>query len=79
MYDIHQPTVPATDGATTSSDSKDLTLQELMIEKDKLEEDLKALGSVLDSHNVTMSTTLTTFDGYPRADIDVPQSDTAPP
>ena len=45
-----------------------------MIQRDRLEEELKALGSVLDSHGVTMQTSLTTFDGYPRADIDVPQS-----
>jgi len=25
-------------------------------------------------HNVNMNTSLTTFDGYPRDDIDVPQS-----
>jgi 26S proteasome non-ATPase regulatory subunit 9 len=62
-----------------------------MVEKDRLETELKALGQVLDSvripmhyeeesanhscqHGVNMNTGLTTFDGFPRSDIDVPQS-----
>ncbi|KZF24236.1 26S proteasome non-ATPase regulatory subunit 9 [Xylona heveae TC161] len=78
MDDIHAPTV--TSGPTTSgsgvangSNLEHLSLMELIAEKDKVEEELKALGSVLDSHNVNMNTSLTTFDGYPRADIDVAQ------
>jgi 26S proteasome non-ATPase regulatory subunit 9 len=45
-----------------------------MAEKDRVEAELKALGQVLDSHGVHMNTGLTTFDGFPRSDIDVPQS-----
>jgi len=44
-----------------------------MKEKDVVEAELKALGAVLDSHKVTMTTSLISFDGYPRADIDVAQ------
>jgi len=44
-----------------------------MTKRDNLEAELKALGAVLDSHGVTMQSSLTTFDGYPRADIDVAQ------
>ena len=73
MPNIHEPSVPSANG-NSSNKPDEPTLQELMIQKDKLEEELRTLGSVLDSHNVTMSTSLTTFDGYPRSDIDVPQS-----
>jgi len=38
-----------------------------------LEMEITALSQVLDSHGVNMNTSLTTFDGFPRADIDVPQ------
>lgn len=44
-----------------------------MTRKDNLEAELKALGSVLDSHGVTMTSSLVTFDGFPRSDIDVAQ------
>ena len=72
VYNMHDPSVAPTHDAMAPG--KEPSLQELMIRKDKLEEELKALGSVLDSHGVNMQTSLTTFDGYPRADIDVPQS-----
>ncbi|MDI1490133.1 MAG: putative 26S proteasome regulatory subunit [Ramalina farinacea] len=77
MDDLHNPTVVPSGPSTSSSapnDAKDTrSLLELMDYKTKLEGELSALGSVLDSHNATMSTPLTTFDGYPRPDIDVAQ------
>ncbi|KAF2115107.1 hypothetical protein BDV96DRAFT_493889 [Lophiotrema nucula] len=76
MDDIHAPTVssgPTSSGYTNGVSKDQLSLQELISEKDRLETELKALGQVLDSHGVTMNTTLTTFDGFPRADIDVAQ------
>lgn len=94
MDDSHTPTVPS--GSITNFHGNDaslsrLSLIELINRRDRLEEELKALGSVLDSvssygscvrleltcdgqHGVNMSTSLTTFDGYPRDDIDVAQS-----
>ena len=98
MDDIHTPTVPS--GPTTGQravngiDKDKLSLMELITEKTRVEEELGALGSVLDSvlwyplymireeeadrsalqHGVTMSTSLTTFDGYPRNDLDIAQS-----
>ncbi|KAF7503111.1 hypothetical protein GJ744_004320 [Endocarpon pusillum] len=76
MDDLHTPTVPS--GPTTRLQGNDagisrLSLIDLIDRKDRLEEELKALGSVLDSHGVNMNTSLTTFDGYPRDDIDVAQ------
>ncbi|KAH3907299.1 hypothetical protein HBH56_192940 [Parastagonospora nodorum] len=76
MDDLHTPTVASgpTSGGYSNGVSKDqLSLQELIAEKDRLETELKALGQVLDSHGVNMNTGLTTFDGFPRSDIDVPQ------
>lgn len=70
LHSVHEPSVPTSSNPST----KEPNLQDLVTRKDSLEEELKALGSVLDSHNVTMQTSLTTFDGYPRSDIDVPQS-----
>lgn len=71
-YEIHVPS-----GPTSSSQGgallDNLTLPQLITRKDNLEAELKALGSVLDSHGVNMNTTLTTFDGYPRDDVDVAQ------
>ena len=75
LHNVHEPSVHT----TTPTSSAEPPLQELIAQKDNLEEELKALGSVLDSHNVTMQTSLTTFDGYPRSDIDVPQSNTIVP
>ena len=52
MDDIHTPTVPS--GPTTRLQGNDatvskLSLMELIDRKDRVEEELKALGSVLDS------------------------------
>ena len=53
MDDIHTPTVPS--GPTTGQraangiDKDKLSLMELMSEKTRVEEELSALGSVLDS------------------------------
>ena len=52
MDDIHTPSVPS--GAVTGQRSSDepkesVPLLELMTQKQQLEEELKALGSVLDS------------------------------
>ncbi|PKY06716.1 26S proteasome non-ATPase regulatory subunit 9 [Aspergillus campestris IBT 28561] len=72
---IHAPTVtsgPSTDGGPPRDLAK-LTIVELMQEKQRIEDELSALSSVLSSHGVTMNSTLTTFDGFPRDDIDVAQ------
>lgn len=69
---IHVPSGP-TSFATERPNYDGLSLQQLMTKKDNLEEELKALGSVLDRYGVTMQSTLTTFDGFPRSDIDVAQ------
>lgn len=77
MDNIHAPTVPSGPTSTPQQETDrlaKLTLTELISKKDDLEAELKALGSVLDSHGVTMTTSLTTFDGFPRNDIDVAQS-----
>lgn len=71
-YSLHVPSGP-TSFATERPNYDGLTLQQLITRKDNLEEELKALGSVLDRHKVTMQSSLTTFDGFPRADIDVAQ------
>ncbi|KAI9932672.1 putative 26S proteasome regulatory subunit [Aspergillus wentii] len=72
---IHTPTLPS--GPTTSGgaprDLSKLTIIELTQEKERIEEELSALSSVLSSHGVHMNTTLTTFDGYPRDDVDIAQ------
>ena len=96
MDDIHTPTVASgpTPGRSPANDDLDkLPLMDLVNKKVKVEEELSALGGVLDSvscrlrnapqsssrlmlvqHGVNMNTTLTTFDGYPRDDIDIAQS-----
>ncbi|KAJ5871258.1 uncharacterized protein N7529_003611, partial [Penicillium soppii] len=74
MDDIHAPTVasgPAS-GALPRDLSK-LSMPELMQEKERIEEELSALSAVLQSHGVRMTSSLTTFDGYPRDDIDIAQ------
>lgn len=75
MDDIHAPTVGSGPTSTTYSNGtqEKQTLPQLIAEKDTLEAELSALSSVLDSHGVDMKTSLTTFDGFPRSDIDVPQ------
>ncbi|EON67179.1 hypothetical protein W97_06432 [Coniosporium apollinis CBS 100218] len=72
MEDLHTPTVAAgpTSGRSSNGAAKDgLPLTELIAEKERVESELLALGS----HGVNMNTSLTTFDGYPRDDIDVAQ------
>jgi 26S proteasome regulatory subunit N4 len=71
-YELHVPSGP-TSSSQNGAPLENLTLPQLIIRKDNLEAELKALGSVLDSHGVNMNTTLTTFDGYPRNDVDVAQ------
>ncbi|KAF2751543.1 hypothetical protein M011DRAFT_464265 [Sporormia fimetaria CBS 119925] len=76
MDDIHAPTVssgPTSTGFSNGVSKDQLSLQELIAEKERVEAELKALGQVLDSHGVKMTTSLTTFDGFPRSDIDVAQ------
>ncbi|CAG9970693.1 unnamed protein product [Clonostachys byssicola] len=72
---IHAPTVPSgpTSSGATNGNSTHLSFAELQRKKDEVETELKALGSVLDSHNVNMETPLLTRDGFPRADLDVAQ------
>ncbi|OOQ87014.1 putative 26S proteasome non-ATPase regulatory subunit 9 [Penicillium brasilianum] len=71
---IHAPTVASgpTSGATPRDYSK-LTMPDLMQEKERIEAELSALSSVLSSHGVNMNSSLTTFDGFPRDDIDIAQ------
>ncbi|KAE8138154.1 hypothetical protein BDV38DRAFT_245604 [Aspergillus pseudotamarii] len=72
---IHAPTVasgPTTTGGSGRDPAK-LSMVELMQEKECIEEELSALSSVLTSHGVNMNSSLTTFDDFPRADIDVAQ------
>ncbi|KAF3804948.1 26S proteasome non-ATPase regulatory subunit 9 [Colletotrichum gloeosporioides] len=75
MNNIHTPTVPSgpTTTAVKNGHLRRLNFAELQKKKDDMEAELKALGAVLDSHGVDMSTSLTTRDGFPRADIDVAQ------
>ncbi|KAL4892723.1 hypothetical protein BDV59DRAFT_39514 [Aspergillus ambiguus] len=72
---IHAPTVASgpTTRRTQGPDLAKLSVVELMQEKQRLEEELSALSSVLSSHGVNMNTSLTTLDGFPRDDIDVAQ------
>ena len=72
LADIHVPSGPTSTRYDAASLER-LTLRQLILKKDNLEEELKALGSVLDSHGVNMQTNLIDADGFPRADIDVPQ------
>ncbi|KIW43696.1 uncharacterized protein PV06_04772 [Exophiala oligosperma] len=71
LAEIHVPSGPTS--VQQGQSFEGLSLQQLVARKDDLEAELKALGAVLDSHGVTMQTSLTTFDGYPRSDIDVAQ------
>jgi len=76
MENLHAPTVPSgpTSGAGTNGiQTNGLTFTQLQSKKDNLEAELRALGSVLDSHGVDMNTKLITPDGFPRADLDVAQ------
>lgn len=52
MDDIHAPTVssgPTTGGYTNGVSKEQLSLQELIVERGRVETELKALGQVLDS------------------------------
>ncbi|RVX68218.1 hypothetical protein B0A52_08727 [Exophiala mesophila] len=71
LAEIHVPSGPTSVQQRQSLEG--LSLQQLITRKDNLEAELKALGAVLDSHGVTMQTSLLTFDGFPRSDIDVAQ------
>ncbi|KAL7276695.1 putative 26S proteasome regulatory subunit [Rhizina undulata] len=74
--EIHAPSVSSSHNQNANIESTGDTkadLLQLIKKKDDLEAELKALGSVLDLHKVNMNTSLTTFDGYPRDDIDVAQ------
>ncbi|OBT67605.1 hypothetical protein VE03_03768 [Pseudogymnoascus sp. 23342-1-I1] len=75
MQNLHAPTIPS--GPTTSNGggirTEGLTLPELQLKKEAMEAELRALGGVLESHGVDMSTNLMTPDGFPRADLDVAQ------
>ncbi|TVY83351.1 26S proteasome non-ATPase regulatory subunit [Lachnellula suecica] len=77
MENLHAPTVPSgpasgpagANGIHTSG----LSFDQLQARKDNIEAEIRALGSVLESHGVDMNTRLITPDGFPRADIDVAQ------
>ncbi|KAL6887887.1 hypothetical protein GGI43DRAFT_417309 [Trichoderma evansii] len=76
MDTLHAPTVPSGPTSNFSERNGDTGKQsfaELQRKKDDLEAELKALGSVLDSHGVDMETPLLTRDGFPRADLDIAQ------
>ncbi|KAI1827966.1 hypothetical protein F4861DRAFT_490111 [Xylaria intraflava] len=75
MDNIHAPTVPSGPSShpLANGNVNHLSFAELQRKKDNMEAELKALGGVLDSHNVNMETPLMTPDGFPRADIDVAQ------
>ncbi|KAK6539504.1 putative 26S proteasome regulatory subunit, variant 2 [Orbilia ellipsospora] len=74
--DIHNPSVggqaASTSAASNGTSSRDRILS-LMKRKEALEAEINSLSAVLDTHGVNMQTPLTTFDGYPRDDIDVAQ------
>ncbi|EME82679.1 uncharacterized protein MYCFIDRAFT_72007 [Pseudocercospora fijiensis CIRAD86] len=75
MDDLHAPTVASgpSSHALSNGTVEKKSLQELVAQKDNIEAELSALGSVLDSHGVNMQTPLTDRGGFPRADIDVAQ------
>ncbi|KJZ72659.1 hypothetical protein HIM_08018 [Hirsutella minnesotensis 3608] len=76
MNTLHAPTVPSgptSTAAPVNGHAGRASFAELQQKKDSLEEELKALGAVLDSHGVNMDTPLLTRDGFPRSDIDVAQ------
>ncbi|KAK4555964.1 putative 26S proteasome regulatory subunit [Recurvomyces mirabilis] len=74
MDDLHAPIVSSgPTSQSTANGTEEMSLVELMAKKHNLEAELSALGSVLESHKVDMTTPLLTPDGFPRADIDVAQ------
>ncbi|OQE17764.1 hypothetical protein PENFLA_c023G10411 [Penicillium flavigenum] len=71
---IHAPTVASGPASgPTPRDLSKLSMPDLMQEKERIEAELSALSSVLESHGVRMTSSLTTFDGFPRDDIDIAQ------
>ena len=59
MDDIHAPTVssgPTSSGYANGIPKEQLSLQELITEKDRVETELKALGQVLDSVSISCMT-----------------------
>ncbi|MCJ1445047.1 MAG: 26S proteasome non-ATPase regulatory subunit 9 [Stictis urceolatum] len=76
MEDIHTPSVASgqANGQRLAEDKGQKSLLDLISEKENIESEMGALSSVLDSHGVNMNTSLTSFDGYPRDDIDIAQS-----
>lgn len=59
MDDLHTPTVasgPTSGGYSNGVPKEQLSLQELIAERDRLETELKALGQVLDSVGILTST-----------------------
>jgi len=76
MENLHAPTVPSgptSAPATNGNQTTGLSFAQLQANKDNLEAEMRALGSILDSHGVDMNTRLITPDGFPRADLDVAQ------
>ncbi|KAF7563512.1 hypothetical protein G7046_g631 [Stylonectria norvegica] len=75
MENLHAPTVPSgeTSAPQRNGNKGQVSFAQLQRQKDDVEAELKALGSVLDSHGVNMDTPLLTRDGFPRADLDVAQ------
>jgi hypothetical protein len=58
MDDLHTPTVasgPTSGGYSNGVPKDQLSLQELIAEKDRLETELKALGQVLDSVSISIA------------------------
>ncbi|ROT40144.1 hypothetical protein SODALDRAFT_332308 [Sodiomyces alkalinus F11] len=75
---MHTSTVsPVRSGPSDLAGLKDdfhqLALPELQQKKEVMETQMHTLSAVLDSHGVDMHTSLTSRDGFPRADIDVAQ------
>jgi len=76
---IHNPSVGSGQSASSTAGTANGTkstrerLLSLMDRREILEGEINALSAVLDTHGVNMRTPLTTFDGYPRSDIDVAQ------
>jgi 26S proteasome non-ATPase regulatory subunit 9 len=57
MDDLHAPTVasgPTTGGSANGVPTEQLSLQELIAEKGRVETELKALGQVLDSVRISV-------------------------
>ncbi|PHH70241.1 hypothetical protein CDD80_6153 [Ophiocordyceps camponoti-rufipedis] len=78
MNNLHAPTVPSGTSSTAESSNGHAgraSFAVLQRRKNDVEAELMALGNVLESHGVNMDTPLLTRDGFPRADIDVAQSE----